>query len=353
MGYPLRPKVSKKVIDKAGLIISSVGYYDSYDDEFQDALELVNKYRASHAYPLNTFNANLRRKIKHKYNDTVVVAQRLKRMSSIIDKLNRFPEMQLSRMQDIGGLRIIFDTIDDVVKFTDEFKKSRFKHELVDIKDYISNPRDRDGYRSIHLIYKYNNNTDYDGLRLELQIRTKLQHSWATAVETMGLFLNQALKSSIGDPKWLNFFRLCSSAFALTENCKLIDSHINLNKNDIYYEISKANSDLSALKIMASLSIVTHDLKVEKKDIAWTLLKLDTMNQELYTWYFKQEQFDEANRMYEKLEAESASINSIIPVLVSTGDIKNLCIAYPNLFYDIGEFITHIKEIERELMFIR
>ena len=71
------------------------------------------------------------------------------------------------------------------------------------------------------LIYKYKNNQhpQYDGLRLELQIRTKLQHIWATAVETMGTFLGQALKSRQGDKAWIDFFAETSSAFALMENC--------------------------------------------------------------------------------------------------------------------------------------
>ena len=50
--------------------------------------------------------------------------------------------------------------------------------------DYIENPKSS-GYRSIHYIYKYSSNIqDYDGLKIELQIRTRLQHSWAMAVET-------------------------------------------------------------------------------------------------------------------------------------------------------------------------
>jgi ppGpp synthetase/RelA/SpoT-type nucleotidyltranferase len=78
---------------------------------------------------------------------------------------------------------------------------------LTDEKDYIQSSRDADGYRSLHLIYKYRNikNPSYDGLRIELQIRTKLQHIWATAVETMGTLLGQALKYRQGEEAWQDF----------------------------------------------------------------------------------------------------------------------------------------------------
>ena len=43
-------------------------------------------------------------------------------MPSIIEKLNRLGGIELSRMQDIGGLRIVVPTIDDIKKV--KLKKS-------------------------------------------------------------------------------------------------------------------------------------------------------------------------------------------------------------------------------------
>jgi len=67
-------------------------------------------------------------------------------------------------------------------------------------------------------------------LRVELQIRTKLQHLWATAVETMGTFLGQALKSRQGSQDWLDFFTLISSAFSFIEGTPQIPRYSNLSK---------------------------------------------------------------------------------------------------------------------------
>ena len=69
----------------------------------------------------------------------------------------------------------------------------------------------KDGYRSLHIIYEYKSDkckTDYNGLRVEVQIRSRLQHLWATAVETVDFFTRQAIKFNEGIPDWADFFRL-------------------------------------------------------------------------------------------------------------------------------------------------
>lgn len=110
--------------------------------------------------------------------------------------------MQLARMQDLDGCRAIMPTIDNVYKLRVSYIKSDIKHKLTDQKDYIEFPKSS-GYRGIHLIYKYysDRNQTYNNLQIEIQIRTKLQHYWSTAVETAVTFTDQALKSSQGSNK--------------------------------------------------------------------------------------------------------------------------------------------------------
>lgn len=64
-----------------------------------------------------------------------------------------------------------------------------------------------------------------------MQIRSKIQHSWATAVEVVGAFTKQALKASAGDPRWLDFFKYTSVEFSKLENC-VIDQNEEKNKDD-------------------------------------------------------------------------------------------------------------------------
>ena len=87
------------------------------------------------------------------------------------------------------------------------------------IDDYISAPK-ASGYRGVHLMYRYKSDkkkTIYNDLKIEMQIRSRYQHAWATAVETVGIFVGQALKTSMGDDRWLRFFALMGSAIAIRE----------------------------------------------------------------------------------------------------------------------------------------
>ena len=156
------------------------------------ALKILNKWRAIHSYPLQVFYVRLRT-VSKKLDYNSLTAQRLKRASSIIAKLQRRyygknPSMELTQMQDIAGCRVILSNVNMARKLAEEEyikKKGDLKHKLVGAKDYITNPKP-DGYRSIHLIYSYKsdkkNKKKYDGLLVEIQIRSKLQHIWATAV---------------------------------------------------------------------------------------------------------------------------------------------------------------------------
>lgn len=68
---------------------------------WSNAIDVVNNWRSSHGYPLNTFQMNLRKSARV-LDPEADVAQRTKRLHSIATKLDRFPDMKLSQMQDVG-----------------------------------------------------------------------------------------------------------------------------------------------------------------------------------------------------------------------------------------------------------
>lgn len=259
MSFTAVPKESKKQVDRAGQILA--GSNQSKGDLVR-ALELAGAWRACHAYPINTFQSTLRTKVRE-YQNEPIIAQRLKRMPTIIDKLKRYPAMKLTTMQDIGGVRAILGSISDVYKLADKYRpSSRLRHELINEMDYVKCPRSDDGYRSLHLIYKYKNNQNprYDGLRLELQIRTRLQHTWATAVETMGTLLGQALKSRQGDQEWIDFFAVTSSAFAYKENTTRVPRFETLSEKDTFLAVANAEARLKALEMMSGFSAAAKEI---------------------------------------------------------------------------------------------
>ena len=152
--------------------------------------------------------------------EDIIVAQRLKRLDSIIGKLKRFENMNLYRIQDLGGCRIICEDIDSLdgmierLKYVKDFK-------LIRIMSYVDHPKES-GYRGVHMIYEYcgkDSESYFKDIFIELQVRTKMQHAWATTVEILGLLYNSALKSSIdpGDGSVLKYLTCASKAFALKE----------------------------------------------------------------------------------------------------------------------------------------
>lgn len=238
------PRYSRKQINQAG------EYLKGEDLVPEETIDILDNWRAAHSYPMHVFYVRLKSRAES-VDSNALVAQRLKRASSIIAKLKRSyhgrsPSMELYQMQDIAGCRAILTNVALAKQLTTEhYLKSDLKHKLVNMKDYITTPKS-DGYRSIHLIYRYRSdkkNKMYNGLLIEVQIRSKLQHLWATAVETVGFFTRQAIKSSEGSPEWTEFFRLVSSAFARMENCPTIPG--TPLDEELYSQIAQKETELN------------------------------------------------------------------------------------------------------------
>jgi ppGpp synthetase/RelA/SpoT-type nucleotidyltranferase len=276
-------------------------------------------------------------------------------MPTIVDKLHRYPKMQLARMQDIGGVRAILDSVHDVYLLAGEYKdKSRFTHELLGEKDYIKSPRDEDGYRSLHLIYKYKNKQakEYDGLLLELQIRTKLQHIWATAVETMGTFLGQALKSRLGDKAWLEFFSVVASAFASIENTDVLQKHKIMSQKEIFQKVASMNEELKVLEKIKGYSVAVNEInKRGTSDVGWSyhLIILNSEQKEVQIKPYKRGSIKQATEDYAKVESDTIkSGGKVEAVLVSAGPLSALRQAYPNFFLDVSDFVSRVEFIISE-----
>lgn len=125
----IEPEYSKRRVNKAGngRRADNRGDLQSFD-EYLESWRIIENWRACHAYVLNTFQTNLRDRAKK--GKDIVVAQRLKRRVTIVDKLNRHPNMQLSRMNDIAGCRVIFPDEISLFDFRASLHTSRAKHIL-------------------------------------------------------------------------------------------------------------------------------------------------------------------------------------------------------------------------------
>ncbi len=352
--YPRATNFSRSQINRFGDALRRGDIND-----YNTAFDSVSKWRASHLYPLNTFRATLTKKSKVialGRSVQPIVAQRLKRMPTIISKLIRNPEMELSRMQDVGGLRVIVGSLNEVYALKKYYNDSKLSHQLVNQKDYIVYSKD-DGYRGIHLVFRYAGTNDkaraYDGMLIELQIRTRLQHTWATAVEMAGVMLGQKLKNDTGDARWLKFFKYVSKVFEIIEYVdggeKYISLPADIDAKSLFQQIIKLDTQNDILKKLEAFSAAMNFLDSSNNVNTrhkYFLIVLDPVRMEVHITGFSKNEYRKAVEKYKELEKKNVT-TSIDQVLVSAGNIKQLHIAYPNYFIDIKEFVEKIRSIEK------
>lgn len=343
MAWPT-PQYSRGEVNRAGEILAA---QTAVPSRASHATSVLSNWRSCHGYPINTFQATLRDKLRAVDPDALV-AQRLKRTPSIISKLRRFPSMKLVRMNDIGGLRAVLATLSEVRDLERNYRSSNFLHELVGEKDYIQAPK-ASGYRGIHLIYRYQNNRfearPYNGLLVELQVRTQRQHAWATAVETMGTFLNQALKSSEGPEEWLKFFALSASAFAHLEKTPPVPQYAHLAANATYNLVAKVATELDVRSRLRAFVIVADHVFENRQQGSYHLIVLNSQNKTVNVTTFPKKRLDEANAEYTRTEERIGHGDPLQAVLVSTNSINTLRRAYPNYFLDTDAFIQVLDTI--------
>ena len=250
--------------------------------------------------------------------------------------------MDLDRMQDIAGCRAVVSTTSKEKKLEQKIVDSKTRNKLHSKKDYIKNPKET-GYRGIHLIYKYDGTKqDYTNLFVEIQIRSKIQHSWATAVEVVDTFTNQALKSNQGQEDWKDFFRYASNEFSKLEKTPNLKT---LENEDTGKKLRELLDKLQVINKLKAFSVTTRHIENNPaNDNEYYLLILNTEDASIGFITFAPSQLSEANKTYSEYEKNFKNDETKNVVLVSSFSIKELKKAYPNYFADTREFISNLEK---------
>ena len=353
------PKFSRTKVDAAA---HNLMHTSDNTGASELSYEVISNWRSAHALPLNAMVTYLRSKVKKVRPDAIVV-QRLKRTRSMFSKLRIEKSMRLSQMQDIGGCRTVVKSIDEVYALQQLYENSRSRHEFVSEDDYIKHPK-LSGYRCLHLIYRFNSDArkEFNGLLVEIQLRTEIQHAWATAVETVGAFLGQALKASEGEELWLEFFRHAAAAFAIVENTNLVDNlpgsakiighrlnelMVNLDveeKLTAFRQTLKATEDKLSRKSGYFLMV----LHPEESTLEITAFSKRNLKR-AYEEYLKQERdipFGSGQQM--SLFPELINYSGAQAVLVGADSLQSLRQSYPNYYLDTESFLNEVKKFIRK-----
>lgn len=203
------------------------------------------------------------------------------------------------------------------------------------------------GYRSIHLVYKYHSEDTYDGMNIELQIRTKLQHSWAMAVETAGLVTKTPLKSSQGEEAWLNFFKIVSSLFAIKEEKPIMYEHQvkGWGMKDLMKLLYNVDNKHNFSYQLKALRISVNYAKTNNITNGYYILDINFITQMVHISAYENEQEEEASSTYSKMEKEVEDSKNAV-VLVSVPKMVELQEAYPSYFLDTKDFLNAIDTMK-------
>lgn len=330
----IQPEYSKTKVKKAGKNIRSGNFTD-------EDVYIVENWRASHAYVLNTFQANLRVRSRNK---DITVAQRLKRRHTIFDKLRREPAMQLSTMHDIAGCRVIFKKEKELFEFRKSLHEARFKHILLsdDKYNYIENPK-KTGYRGVHDVYEYNVSSMFgpiwNGLRIEIQYRTIYQHAWATAVEIADIITTNRIKFDDTDASHKKFFQMSSEiiARAFEDRTSCCPTIPNADLVDKFLEI---DNQIGLMRTFTNLKRAKENKILKTNTIL--IFHTDSGNGEQRLETETYDNVKKAISRYgelEKLYSSSADI-----VLVRAENEASVRDAFRNYFSDTNDFVKYIRK---------
>lgn len=338
------------------------------------AIEKIQNFREFHLYPLMLMKNHLARTSK-KVNKSIIVARRLKRLPTIIDKLERDSldggtqnSIELTRMQDIAGCRAIVNNSKELFSLRQRLVESRSVHKIIRENNYLI-PKSS-GYGGIHLIYSCYESQKAEHIwkktKVEVQLRTKLQHAWATSLEIIDTLEHTDLKTShTGSFAWRRYFYLMGKLVSHEEGfhklsdpelfeirCELFGSpgifYPKIEGLEVYLGVA---SKLRKYALAINFSTDKKALERTKNNSGLFLITM-TINKkkakksiDVDTTFFKASESDEAIEKYNKAEMDATIY---LTVLLSVTDAKTLKQAYPNYFGSTTAFTKFLHKHDQE-----
>jgi putative GTP pyrophosphokinase len=329
------------------------------EGDLKQATALIQTFRTAHEKPLNTI-AYLIGRCCREQNIPVKPVKRLKRLETIIHKLQRKSldgkkanQTCVTNMNDIGGCRAIFPdmaSLNLIQKKLTETLEDEKRVKIRDIDDYISTPKENDcGYRSLHIIYQYEHSTGKK-FKIEAQLRTRLQHIWATTVEIVDILERTQIKTHSHAPdedksnkqiKWEKLLSIMSQHIADVEGAIELTASAKLTNAQ---ELKRIDGELCAVTRLRSFNMMTERIEADSKSNKGHVLLIvneSEMNIIVQKVFSNQAH---ATYVYNEMERVVDNIEGVNTLLVSTQNLGELSDAYPNYIGDCASFIEILCE---------
>lgn len=311
------------------------------------AAEILGQWRTEHAPLLEAFETKVREQVRG-IDDEALVAHRLKRTPSIVAKLKKMTTLPLPNMQDVGGIRAVVRDLGTVRALEMALCEPGAPLVVARHDNYIANPKPS-GYRSSHLIYRNGEPPPGNGtFQFEFQIRTRLQHAWATAVETVDALQQFSLKSGLGPPEWLEYFVLVGGAIAYYEGCEPQEPFFGLGQAETYRQTIAETRRLYVRERLHNFASAIQAM-VQGDPDDYYLLQLYPDERRTVTTTWRRDDLAVANVEYARWEERARQGERVLVALVAAGTVEALKQAYPNYFMDTQEFVKILDRIERSV----
>lgn len=195
------------------------------------------------------------------YSPIEFVTGRVKAMSSIVEKSERrnIPLERIEEMEDIAGIRIMCQLVDDIEKVVTLIRDRDGKDlKIVYEKDYIENIKES-GYRSYHIIVSYKVQTAIGEKEIlaEIQVRTLAMNFWATIEHSLNYKFNEQIPEDIK----MRLKNSAEAAFLLDKEMSEIKDEI-IDSQGMFQQRSSIIADiLYKIQDLYSLNISRDDLE--------------------------------------------------------------------------------------------
>lgn len=241
-------------------------------DNHVEAYKLVRPQYESFTERLKDLLIFLLREAKIDFH---LIEARTKTVKSFEEKITRKKEEYsdpLKEVTDLSGTRIILYYVDDIDKI-DEIIRTNF---FIDEKNTLDKSKvlkdDQFGYQSYHYIISLNNDRNnlvewrsYSAYNAELQVRTVLQHAWASISHELQYKRENEIPSTLRR----RLFRLASLIELADEEFK------SVKDNDITIRKAIANKEeIDNIKVYEELNLAT--LQQYFSEPNSTIIKLNT-----------------------------------------------------------------------------
>lgn len=331
------PYSKSAIVDARKALSEDIAYDPGTIGDTAEAFRVAHSWRLSAVYPMRRIRSELAGKVRATKTGAITAA-RLKRMVSIRKKLRNSP-LNLYQMQDLAGCRAILPDQRCLDRLVARYTSGDGPNLIVRDNDHIRCPKSDTGYRSRHLVFKFNDpdgNAKFNRHFVEVQFRTQMQHNWATAVEAVGLVRGEDLKGASGHQDWLRLFQLIAGYMAEVEDTDPVPG-IVANSEERGKELRDVSARLNALQVLDSYNRAIQHIESYVGFASYYLIQYDIVHRHVRVQPFRAASAGSEQYVRDEL---NPALNT---VLVEVDRVADLRQAYPNYFLDVEAFTGQLR----------